>query len=588
MKNKKYHSILRTGMLVVLMLIFRPDCFGQISSYTFSSSTQNYQELVIGNVLGDTTTQDQYFINQSLTLGDTVQTGPGIPIGFIFDYNGFGMDVFGLSANGWIALGSGGVNMNSSSLFFPLSSTTGGNFIAACARNLQAQNGSSLRYITSGTAPSRTLTIEWKNYRKHSNFGDSFNFQIQLHESNNSIEFHYGPFTHNINASFATVGLTGISSADFSVRSTTGTGGWGNTSTGSLNSATCTLNPSTLPQNGLVFRWTEPQPCSSPPIAGTTNSSAMTVCPNTPFLLSLTGNSTGPGQSYQWKSSSASIVWLPISGAVATSVSTTQSANTWYRCEVTCSGQSAYSNAIKVQYNPPNLCYCTQNLGGQCASFGYIDSVNIALTTLQNYSTGCAALTDIYYSDYPVDSNTTATLIAGTSYSISVTCSFNASISLWIDYNQSGSFDANEWTQVSSSTTANVASTIIFSVPSTALSGFTKMRLRCRSSGSTNGAIDACTNFLSGETEDYTLTIISTVDREKQLTKNPGMIIYPNPGDEKLRIKLSENAEDAVISILNLEGKTLMIKKISNSNQIEFDLGDLNPGIYIVRLQIRK
>lgn len=559
--------------------------YAQISSYSFSSSVGVYNELLIANNLGDSTTEDQFFVDPSNQNGDTTRMGQGLPIGFTFDYNGFGMNVFGISANGWIALGNSSINMNSASLFFPLNSSSGGNFLAACARNLQAQSGSNLSYFTNGNSPSRVLTIEWRNYRKHSNFGDTFNFQIQLHEIDNSIEFHYGNFAHNINASFASVGMIGQDSSDFSVRSTVGSGGWNNTSTGTLNSATCTLNPSTLPQSGLIFRWFPPLPCSAPPLAGISASSVSSVCPNTPFSLSLVGNSTGPGQSYQWQSSSDTVLWQIISGAQTTSLYTTQTQSLWYRCEVTCSGQSSYSFPVMVAYNPPNLCYCTQNLGGQCSSYGYIDSVSIALTTLHNYNTGCAALTDIYYSDYPVDSNTTADLLAGSGYAISVTCSFTASISLWVDFDQSGTFDVNEWTQVSASSTTNIPNTVLFSVPSTAVTGLTKMRLRSRSAGSANAAIDACTNFLSGETEDYTITISQPVNTSFKDIENETFSVFPNPGNGTFHVKFKSAKNEGQLTIYSFDGKfikTIQVNKKSGE-EIILDLGGLTNGIYFIR-----
>jgi hypothetical protein len=77
---------------------------------------------------------------------------------------------------------------------------------------------------------------------------------------------------------------------------------------------------------------------------------------------------------------------------------------------------------------------------------------------------------------------------------------------LWIDYNQDGTFAASEWTQI---TTNAVTATVSFTVPVTALTGSTRMRIRSRGTGNTNGSGDACSNFGSGETEDYTITIVA-------------------------------------------------------------------------------
>ncbi|WP_165836448.1 GEVED domain-containing protein [Taibaiella soli] len=148
--------------------------------------------------------------------------------------------------------------------------------------------------------------------------------------------------------------------------------------------------------------------------------------------------------------------------------------------------------------------YCTTGLGG--ASYADIDSVSIVGTTLANYSPGYASS---FYTAYPASGNTTATLLPGSTYTLYA--SFNGSpntaiASLWIDYNQNGTFEASEWVQIC---TNAATATVSFTVPATASIGTTGMRVRSRGNGNTNGSGDACSSFGSGETEDYTITIAS-------------------------------------------------------------------------------
>ena len=91
----------------------------------------------------------------------------------------------------------------------------------------------------------------------------------------------------------------------------------------------------------------------------------------------------------------------------------------------------------------------------------------------------------------------------GTAYNLNVTTSTAQIVSVWVDYNQNGTFEATEWAQVSTATTANTAAVMAMTVPSGATTGFTIMRIRSRSSGSPNAGTDACSTFASGETEDY-------------------------------------------------------------------------------------
>jgi hypothetical protein len=90
-------------------------------------------------------------------------------------------------------------------------------------------------------------------------------------------------------------------------------------------------------------------PCTNPVLAGTTQSSVLTACPGQPFTLSLSGASSGSGITYQWQSSTDGVTFTNISGATGTTYIANQSALTYYRCEVICSGGvAANSTSLMV------------------------------------------------------------------------------------------------------------------------------------------------------------------------------------------------------------------------------------------------
>lgn len=144
-------------------------------------------------------------------------------------------------------------------------------------------------------------------------------------------------------------------------------------------------------------------------------------------------------------------------------------------------------------------------------SSNYIKNVSIAGTPLNN-STGCTAnaganACNVYAPSIPT---CTANLQQGNIYNLSVTTSNQSIVSVWIDYNHNNTFDAAEWTQVSFASTTNVPSTVSITIPYSAVVGTTGMRIRSRDVGLPNGAADACTTgFLSGEMEQYTVTIVA-------------------------------------------------------------------------------
>ncbi len=255
--------------------------------------------------------------------------------------------------------------------------------------------------------------------------------------------------------------------------------------------------------------------CSGTPTAGTATPSATTVCINQSFTINTSGTTAAAGISYQWYSGPAGTTPLTaINGATNQSYNvTSQSASTDYYLEVTCSnpgGGTAVTNTVTVTQNSFFSCYCNTGLGG--ANYAWIDSVQILTTTLNNGPTGLGGVAGNYYTAYPATGNTTASLSQGTTYTIhtvygtSSTNSASAIASLWIDYNQDGVFSASEWVQLG---TTDSSHTQTFMVPSNALTGQTGLRIRSRGTGNPNGATDACSNFGSGETEDYVVTIVA-------------------------------------------------------------------------------
>lgn len=150
-------------------------------------------------------------------------------IGFTFNYAGQSFTQFVLNTNGFIKLGS--TAPSATTLYYtdpqnyvgttPFNSTDAAdvNLIAAFNADLapSATGTAEFRRTTTGTAPNRVCTIQWKNM---SDFGTTalptqyanLNFQIKLYETSNRIEFVYGSFTASANTPDfrgAEVGLRG-------------------------------------------------------------------------------------------------------------------------------------------------------------------------------------------------------------------------------------------------------------------------------------------------------------------------------------------------------------------------------------------
>ncbi len=109
-----------------------------------------------------------------------------------------------------------------------------------------------------------------------------------------------------------------------------------------------------------------PVPCTNPPAVATTFASPNSFC-TTPatISLSLTGITFGSGQSYQWQSSPDNATWTNISGANSQVYAASTSAETWFRCLVTCTSTTA-SIPVQVTYSDPTIITYphTQNFDG--------------------------------------------------------------------------------------------------------------------------------------------------------------------------------------------------------------------------------
>jgi hypothetical protein len=236
-------------------------------------------------------------------------------------------------------------------------------------------------------------------------------------------------------------------------------------------------------------------PCIDPPTAGTALTSDANVCSATSFTLNISGNTSGSGQTYQWQSSPDGITYTNISGATNLFYTTTQADTTYYQCLLTCGSNSATTTPVIVYQDPFYNCYCIPtSAGGACVT-------EVSMNTLFNStSTSC---TSPAYGSY----SATTDLYQGDNVTLSVTTMAGAIISVWIDFDQDGIYEATEWTQVTTTSTANVASSVTVSIPVTATLGQTGMRVRSRLTGNINGSGDACTAFGSGECEDFVVNI---------------------------------------------------------------------------------
>jgi hypothetical protein len=146
------------------------------------------------------------------------------PIGFDFWYLGVRYTQFSASTNGFIDFSSstddGGPQADDfgfSNVAFTTANINNSTrpAIAPFYDDLTTQGGvdpigTSIKYLVSGTAPNRTLTVEWINMAVFGNVSPSLNFQVQLLETSGIIRINYGVMNAGNHTFSFSMGLNGV------------------------------------------------------------------------------------------------------------------------------------------------------------------------------------------------------------------------------------------------------------------------------------------------------------------------------------------------------------------------------------------
>jgi len=244
---------------------------------------------------------------------------------------------------------------------------------------------------------------------------------------------------------------------------------------------------------------------ASPPIA---DFSASTTSPAVNQTVTFTDNSSNLPTSWSWAFNPSTVTY--VNGTNAGSQNPQVQFTTLGQYSVTLTATNTYGSdpETKTDYiNVVPFSYCAPTY-----TTGTIEGDFISLVQLGSINNATGASPSPFYEDYTSlsttlvpNSNYTITLIAGTYIS-------SNNISVWIDYNQNGIFDTAEKLGNVTLGAMPESGTINFTVPSTALIGSTRMRVR---EVWNNTNMDPCSNEGYGETEDYSVDIQSgdvTVD----------------------------------------------------------------------------
>ena len=481
--------------LFCIFTFFCSSLFGQFN-YTLTTSTTAWSANSSPTTI------------HAATIDDALSSA--INIGFTFNYACTDYTQVKVSSNGWLTFNTA---ITSSITSNNLNTSSDRPIIAPLWDDLQVYTGGTVNYKLTGSSPNRIFTVEWSKMEwNFSASGDVISFQCKLYETTNVVEFVYLRGATAVNSGSASIGIGGLTSGQFYSLD-----GIGASPTASTVTETNTLSAKPATNQHYIFT---PNSCSGTPTAGTSAASPASICSGSTSIISLSGNTSSCGITYQWEQSAdGSSGWANVtggSGATTTSYTTPAlTSSTYYRCKVTCSNSSlyAYSTSVQVVIVLSASCYCTST----ATSTSDMDITNVTFSTINNTSAtvnltgtqGTATGTAGKYSNWWSSTVPTPSVQQGSTTSFSVTVGGTAwshRVDIYIDFNQDGDLvDAGESFAIFAyaNPTLPNTTTVNILIPITATIGNTLMRVVCIESSSTSN----CSSYTYGETEDYKINI---------------------------------------------------------------------------------
>ncbi len=241
-----------------------------------------------------------------------------------------------------------------------------------------------------------------------------------------------------------------------------------------------------------------------------------------------------------------------------------------YHVEAICnSGPTGYSPT--ATFTTFGTTYCTS--AGLNATEDWIDLVYVSdmlNSTIES---------DGGYSDFTYLS---VSMTEGNTYSFTLSAAFSGLPhfvywNVWIDFNADGDFTDTGENIVHYSSDQVGWESHSFTVPITAATGNTKMRVSMKK----GSYATSCETFAKGEVEDYTVNILPGKQSAQIFSKSAEILVYPNPAQAILYVNLSELDGFNKLNCFDVNG--VVVKEITvNSDIVQLNIEDLPVGIYFL------
>ncbi|OSZ81697.1 hypothetical protein CAP35_00055 [Chitinophagaceae bacterium IBVUCB1] len=576
------------GILSVMLasLLFAGRTYAQIpacSTYVFTTSSETYSYLSGGT-------------SSSILCDDCIQTN--IPLNFTFPFCGNNYTTVSVGSNGYLSLS------NSSSVWLGVSASaiTSTQPVLFPMWGDEWGTAGSASYSTTGTAPNRVFTFEWRNWRPYAQQSNSeYSMQVRLYETSGRIQFIYKREGTTTRVSSYGIGIA-WSSSDYQSLPTP--------SVSPVPSFTTLFTYTAYPANNQVYQWDPPTPCPK--------ATALTV-----------GNVNSQAASFSWTGVTGALDYqyavdtrADLAPNVATTIFTTPNTNgsitgllpntTYYahirtRCSLTSISQwDTVSFRTRAECTRPGKLIIANIDSNSCTfqwpavttanNYQYIWSATkltptgSAATTLATTSVALTGLMEgtryyVYYRSLCPNIDSSAWMLD--SFRTPVPCrapilglswlTNNNAIVYWNSMNTAYQYEYFLGTPSNPPSIGTPIITTRIQTPYLQPSTDYAMYIRCNCN---DFGVESKSRWAEIDFKTLPPTSISAIT-----TASSRISLYPNPVADKLNVEIAGTySNDAELEITDITGKVIIAVKVTSS-VLQVDVTKLSSGIYMVRMK---
>ncbi len=222
---------------------------------------------------------------------------------------------------------------------------------------------------------------------------------------------------------------------------------------------------------------------------------------------------------------------------------------------------------------------CTPSTSSYCCGYGIY---KVSFDAIQNTSIDGVE----GYMDFSCTNLTSVT--GGSTHVLSVTTGTGnpQDTRVWIDFNNDGDFNNTNELIMDVQNAYNPSQNIL--LPTTGVVYSTPLRMRV-SSDVVGVAQSACDANFHGQTEDYSVIVITPISVDEIQLRPSNFKVYPNPTSNYINIENTlDNTGIKFITLYNFAGQEVLNTAVENQKVFRLNLSNNSKGLYFLKIETDK